>query len=466
MEDRRTAPFFDMDEHRIQRNAITEGSILKQLMNFFFPVLLGMLFQQLYNMADAVIVGRFVGKNALAAVGGSASQILNLIIGFFTGLCSGATVIIAQYYGANDDEDVGKGVQTAIVFAAVCGVIMTVVGIVTAPWLLRIMDTPEETMADSVSYMRIVYMAMIPAMIYNMGSAILRAVGDSKRPLYFLIICCVLNVAMDIVAVVVFDLAVEGVAIATSLAQLISAVLVCRSLIRSKQSYRLELKNIRIEGRMMRRAVRIGLPAGLQSVLYAVSNMIITASINKFGTDTVAAWVAVNKLDAFNWMVLNAYSISLMTFVGQNYGAGLYDRARASLRDCMALGMITTSLISVLFMMTCRFFFGLFVEDETVMVIAVQILGFMAPWYWTYAPIEIFGGGLRGLGDTLIPTIITAAGICLTRVIWIYTAVPRWHSISTVALSYPLTWGLTAVAFVIYYFGFVRKRLMRANDVK
>ena len=450
MEDRRAAPFFDMDEHRIQRNAITEGSILKQLMNFFFPVLLGMLFQQLYNMADAVIVGRFVGKNALAAVGGSASQILNLIIGFFTGLCSGATVIIAQYYGANDDEDVSKGVQTAIVFAAVCGVIMTVVG----------------TMADSVSYMRIVYMAMIPAMIYNMGSAILRAVGDSKRPLYFLIICCVLNVAMDIVAVVVFDLAVEGVAIATSLAQLISAVLVCRSLIRSKQSYRLELKNIRIEGRMMRRAVHIGLPAGLQSVLYAVSNMIITASINKFGTDTVAAWVAVNKLDAFNWMVLNAYSISLMTFVGQNYGAGLYDRARASLRDCMALGMITTSLISVLFMMTCRFFFGLFVEDETVMVIAVQILGFMAPWYWTYAPIEIFGGGLRGLGDTLIPTIITAAGICLTRVIWIYTAVPRWHSISTVALSYPLTWGLTAVAFVIYYFGFVRKRLMRANDGK
>ena len=419
MEDRRAAPFFDMDEHRIQRNAITEGSILKQLMNFFFPVLLGMLFQQLYNMADAVIVGRFVGKNALAAVGGSASQILNLIIGFFTGLCSGATVIIAQYYGA-----------------------------------------------DSVSYMRIVYMAMIPAMIYNMGSAILRAVGDSKRPLYFLIICCVLNVAMDIVAVVVFDLAVEGVAIATSLAQLISAVLVCRSLIRSKQSYRLELKNIRIEGRMMRRAVHIGLPAGLQSVLYAVSNMIITASINKFGTDTVAAWVAVNKLDAFNWMVMSAYSISLMTFVGQNYGAGLYDRARASLRDCMALGIITTSLISVLFMLTCRFFFGLFVEDESVMVIAVEILGFMAPWYWLYAPIEIFGGGLRGLGDTLIPTIITAAGICLTRVIWIYTAVPRWHSISTVALSYPLTWGLTAVAFVIYYFGFVRKRLMRANNGK
>ena len=436
---------------------------MKQLMSFFFPVLLGMLFQQLYNMADAVIVGRFVGKNALAAVGGSASQILNLIIGFFTGLCSGATVIIAQYYGANDHEDVGKGVQTAMIFAAVCGAVMTVIGIATAPWLLRLMQTPEETMADSVSYMRIVYLSMIPAMIYNMGSAILRAVGDSKRPLYFLIICCVLNVAMDIIAVVVFRLEVVGVAAATSLAQLISAVLVCRSLMRSRESYRLELRGMRIEGRMMRRAVHIGLPAGLQSVLYAVSNMIITAAINKFGTDTVAAWVAVNKLDAFNWMVLSAYSISLMTFVGQNYGAGLYDRARASLRDCMLLGLLTTALISVLFMTTCRFFFGMFVDDAAVMAIAVEILSFMAPWYFLYAPIEIFGGGLRGLGDTLVPTIITAAGICLTRVIWIYTAVPRWHSIKTVAVSYPITWTLTVAAFVIYYFCFVRKRLIRAK---
>ena len=450
-----------MDERKIQHNAIIEGGILQQLMRFFFPVLLGMLFQQLYNMADAVIVGRYVGKEALAAVGGSASQILNLIIGFFTGLCSGATVIIAQYYGANDQEDVSKGVQTAIIFAAVCGAIMMIVGVAAAPWLLRIMQTPEETMADSVSYLRIVFLSMVPAMIYNMGSAILRAVGDSKRPLYFLIICCVLNVAMDIVAVVVFGLAVEGVAIATSLAQLISAVLVCRSLMHSRESYRLELKNIRVDGRMMRRAIHIGLPAGLQSVLYAVSNMIITAAINKFGTDTVAAWVAVNKLDAFNWMVLNAYSISLMTFVGQNYGAGLYDRARGSLRDCMLLGMGTTMVISVLFMTTCRFFFGLFVEDAAVMSIAVEILSFMAPWYFLYAPIEIFGGGLRGLGDTLVPTIITAAGICLVRVVWIYTAVPRWYSIGTVALSYPLTWGLTAVAFVIYYFCIVRKRLIK-----
>lgn len=450
-----------MSAQRIQHNAITEGSILKQLLSFFFPVLLGMLFQQLYNMADAVIVGRFVGKTALAAVGGSASQILDLIIGFFTGLCSGATVIIAQYYGANDHEDVSKAVQTAIIFAAVCGAVMTIAGVISAPTLLRLLKTPEDTIIDSTRYLRIIFMAMVPGMIYNMGSAILRAVGDSKRPLYFLIICCLLNVVMDIVAVLVFKLAVEGVAIATSIAQLISAVLVCRSLMRSRESYRLELKKLRVEGRMMRRAVHIGLPAGLQAVLYSVSNMIITAAINKLGTDTVAAWVAMNKLDAFNWLVLSAFSISLMTFVGQNYGAGLYARVRESMRDCMLLCMGTTIFISCMFLLVGRYFFALFVEDEAVMSIALGILSFMAPCYFLYVPIEIFGGGLRGAGDTLVPTLITATGICLARVVWIYTAVPHWNSIQAVAASYPLTWALTDIAFIAYYFGYARKKRLK-----
>ncbi len=434
---------------------------MKQLLSFFFPVLLGMLFQQLYNMADAVIVGRYVGKTALASVGGSASQILDLIIGFFTGLCSGATVIIAQYYGANEHEDVSKAVQTAIIFAAVCGAVMTIVGLIATPSLLRLLKTPEDTILDSTRYLRIIFMAMIPGMIYNMGSAILRAVGDSKRPLYFLIICCLLNVVMDIVAVLVFKLAVEGVAIATSIAQLISAILVCRSLMRSRDSYRLELKKLLIEGRMMSRAIHIGLPAGFQAVLYSVSNMIITATINKFGTDTVAAWVALGKFDAFNWLVLSAYSISLMTFVGQNYGAGLFDRARASMRDCMLLCAGTTIFLSCVFLLTGRYFFALFVEDATVMSIALSLLSFMVPCYVIYVPIEIFGGGLRGAGDTLVPTIITATGICLARVIWIYTAVPHWHSVKAVAASYPLTWALTDIAFAAYYFGYARKKYLK-----
>ena len=214
-------------------NGITEGVIWKQLMLFFLPVLLGTFFQQLYNTVDAVIVGRFVGKEALAAVGGSSSQILNLLIGFFTGVTSGAAVIVAQYYGARDAEDSSRSVHTAMILAIACGAIMTVVGILTAPALLRIMETPEDTMADSIVYMRWVYMAMIPGMVYNMGSAILRAVGDSKHPLYFLIACCLINVVLDLLFVVTFKMGVAGAAIATALSQLLSAVMICWFLARS-----------------------------------------------------------------------------------------------------------------------------------------------------------------------------------------------------------------------------------------
>ena len=215
-------------------NGITEGVIWKQLMLFFLPVLLGTFFQQLYNTVDAVIVGRFVGKEALAAVGGSSSQILNLLIGFFTGVTSGAAVIVAQYYGARDMEDSSRSVHTAMILAIACGAIMTVVGILTAPALLRIMETPEDTMADSIVYMRWVYMAMIPGMVYNMGSAILRAVGDSKHPLYFLIACCLINVVLDLLFVVTFKMGVAGAAIATALSQLLSAVMICWFLARPK----------------------------------------------------------------------------------------------------------------------------------------------------------------------------------------------------------------------------------------
>ncbi len=285
------------------------------------------------------MVGRFVGKEALAAVGGSSSQILNLIIGFFTGVSSGATVIIAQFYGAGEDEDVSRGVHTAMAVAIVCGFIMTLLGLASAPWMLRIMNTPEDTIAGSATYLRLVFLSMIPAMLYNMGSAILRAAGDFKMPLYFLIFCCAVNVALDLLFVRVFKMGVAGVAIATTIAQLVSAVLVCVFLARSRESYRLSLKHIRADRKLLRRTVLIGLPTGFQSVLYSISNIIITASVNSFGTDTVAAWVAFGKLDALNWLILNAFGISMMTFVGQNFGARHYDRVKSSIKLCMIMAL-------------------------------------------------------------------------------------------------------------------------------
>ena len=440
-------------------NEITEGVIWKQLLAFFFPVLLGSLFQQLYNTVDTMIVGRFVGTEALAAVGGSSAQILNLIIGFFTGVSSGATVIIAQFIGARDEEDVSRSVHTAMILAAVCGGIMTVLGIATAPWLLRIMDTPAETMQDAVLYLRLVYLSMIPGMIYNMGSAILRAAGDAKHPLSFLILCCLVNVVLDLLLVCGFRMGVAGVAVATSLAQLISAVLVCAFLAKSRESYRLDRKQLRADRRMLRRTVRIGLPTGLQSVLYAVSNMMITASVNSFGTDTVAAWVAMGKLDALTWLVMSAFGVAVMTFVGQNYGAQRIDRVKSSIKLSLAIAAGVTVVTGTIFVLGGRYFYILFTDEVRIMDMAVKMMLCIAPWYWLYVPVEVLSGGLRGMGDTLIPTIITAVGICLARVLWVFALVPRWHTIQTVVISYPITWALTSLAFAVYYLRFRKTRL-------
>lgn len=440
-------------------NTIIEGSIWRPLLAFFFPVLLGTLFQQLYNTVDAVIVGRFVGKEALAAVGGSSAQILNLLIGFFTGVSSGATVIISQYIGARDDEGVSRAVHTALVVAVAGGALMTALGMAMAPGMLRLMGTPEDTMAGSISYLRLVFISMIPGMIYNMGSAILRAAGDSRHPLYFLILCCLANVALDLLFVWGFHMGVAGVAIATSLAQLISAVMVCAFLAKSSESYRLVPSLIRADKRLVRRTIRIGLPTGIQAVLYSVSNIIITASINSFGTDTVAAWVAVGKLDALNWLVMNAFGISMMTFVGQNFGARRYDRVKSSLRLCLAMATGTAIFMGLLFSFGGRYCFLLFTDDAAVLDIAMAILLWLAPWYWLYVPIEVISGGMRGMGSTLVPTFITAAGICLLRVVWIFSVVPFRHEISAVTISYPLTWGLTALAFIVYYLRFKKIHL-------
>ena len=443
-------------------NGITEGAIFSQLLVFFFPVLLGTLFQQLYNTVDAVIVGRFVGKAALAAVGGSSAHILNLIIGFFTGVSSGAAVITSQYYGAKDDEDVSRSVHTAFVLAAAGGALMMVLGLITAPLLLEILNTPQDTMADSLIYLRIIYIGMAPSMVFNMGSATLRAVGDSRRPLYFLMVCCILNIFLDLLFVLAFKMGVMGVAVATIISQFISAVLVCVHLCRCNDSYRLELCKLRSDPRILRRTVRIGLPSGLQSIMYGLSNLILTAAVNSFGTDTVAAWVAMGKIDTLNWMTLNAMGISLMTFAGQNYGARKLDRVRSSLRLSLILGFAMAAGVCALFIICGRYMLMLFTDDPTVLEIAVLIVLYIAPWYWLYAPIEVFNGGFRGLGDTLIPTIITAVGVCVTRVAWVFLVVPVWHDIQAVCVSYPISWAITSAAFFIYYF-YIRKHRLSGS---
>ena len=432
-------------------NQITEGVIWKQLLAFFFPILFGTFFQQLYNTTDAIVVGNFVGKQALAAVGGPASTLINLLVGFFTGLSSGATVVISQFYGAKHKDDVRKAVHTSIALSIAGGAVIMVLGIAFAGVALRAMNTPEDIMGMSLTYMRIYFLGVIPSLIYNMGSGILRAVGDSKRPLYFLIASTLTNIVLDLFFVLVLRMGVAGVAIATSLSQVASAAMVMYALMKTDDMYRLYLREIRFSPSILSAIIRIGLPAGLQSTMYSVSNLIIQASINSFGTDTIAAWTAYSKIDGMFWMIMSAYGVSITTFAGQNFGAGKYDRIHKSVRVCIGMSAFTSVLLSAIVLVGGRFFLGLFTDDPGVADIGMSIIHVIAPTYITYICIEILGGTARGCGDSIIPMLLTCFGVCVLRVIWILGIVPIHRDLATVAFSYPLTWTVTSVMFIVYY---------------
>lgn len=435
-------------------NGITEGVIWKQLLLFFFPILFGTFFQQLYNTVDAVIVGRFVGKEALAAVGGSTGTLINLLVGFFVGLSSGSTVIISQFYGADNRPRVRDAVHTSIAFSLMCGLLLMAVGLIGSPIALRAMGTPDEIMDYSLSYIRIYFIGIIGNLIYNMGSGILRAVGDSKRPLYYLIASCITNIILDVLFVVVLKMDVRGAALATILSQFVSAALVIAALLRTEQSYQLELKKIRLNLYMAGRIIKIGLPAGLQAVMYSISNIIIQSSVNSLGTDTIAAWTAYAKIDSVYWMIINALGISVTTFVGQNYGANKIDRVKRGINVCLGLSvLITAGLCSLLYLYGGSIYL-LFTTDAAVIEKGMEILYFLVPTFITYICIEIYSAALRGIGDCWIPMIMTALGVCVLRIIWILIAVPIRPDIRTVIFSYPLTWVTTSVLFVIYYYWF------------
>ena len=442
-------------------NKITEGVIWKQLLLFFFPILFGTLFQQLYNAADAVIVGRFVGKEALSAVGGGTGTVINLLVGFFVGLSGGASVVISQYYGARKAELVEYAVHTAIAFCILGGFVLMVGGILTAPAILTAMDTPADVLDPSILYIRIYYVGTIGNLIYNVGAGILRAVGDSRRPLYFLIASCFANILLDLLLIVCFDLGVAGAGIATICSQALSAVLVILVLVRVKDMHRLDLHKIRIDRIMLHRIVQIGFPAGLQSVMYSLSNIIIQAAINGLGTDTVAAWTVYGKMDALFWMTISSFGIAITTFAGQNYGAGKMERVRKGISTCLAMCFASTIVISILLNIGGYFLYSLFTSDPEVLRIGMQIVHFLVPTFFTYVCVEVLSGALRGVGDCWIPTVICLSGICLIRVLWIMLAVPQRPDIYTMTFSYPLTWTITSVLFIVYYCFFSKIRVFR-----
>ncbi len=455
-----------MEGKVVKGNRITEGSIFGQLLLFFFPILFGTFFQQLYNTADAMVVGRFVGKQALAAVGGSTSTLINLLVGFFVGLSSGATVVISQFYGARKADKVHWAVHTSIAFSVIGGIIFMIVGLVGSPWALEAMKTPEDVMGHAVVYIRIYFLGIIVNLVYNMGAGILRAVGDSRRPLYFLIASCFANIILDVLLVAVLGMGVAGAALATITSQLLSAVLVVLALMKTDDMYKLEWKKVRIDQRMLQRIVRIGIPAGMQSVMYNISNVIIQAGVNTLGTDNVTAWATYGKVDGLYWMMINALGISATTFVGQNFGAGRLDRVRKGAGACMVIGVVLTASVGVVLYNGGHLLVELFTTDQQVQAISMDLLHFMVPTFITYIAIEILSGTLRGVGDAWMPLIITGIGVCAVRVLWIMFVLPHYHTIIGAAFCYPLTWSLTTVAFVIYYYFFSSLRRWKLKPLK
>ena len=435
-----------------EKNQITEGVIWKQLLIFFFPIVIGTFFQQIYNTADSIVVGRFVGKEALAAVGGSVNQIVNLVVEVFVGLTSGASVIVAQFYGAKDKKNLNKTLHTSYAFGIVTGFVVAVVGLLVTNTVLELMKTPQELMADSRLYLHIYFCGMIFNIIYNLGASILRAVGDSRRPLYVLMVTCGLNIVLDILLVVIFRLGVMGVAIATVSCQGISSILVTAMLMKEHPLFQLKLREIRFYRVSLNSVLRIGIPAALEATMYTIANLIIQVFVNELGTDTVAAWGTFAKIDAVYWMVVNAFGISITTFVGQNYGAGKVKRMRKSVGICLGMSYAGAILVSGALYALAGPLYRLFTTDENVVRIGVDMMHFLLPSYFMYVVIGILSGALRGAGRVLVPMLLTCGGVCLIRIVWMFGVFPGHPGINTIMLSYPVSWGITAVLFIIYYF--------------
>ncbi len=430
---------------------LTEGTILKPLLMLFLPIAFGIFFQQLYNTSDAIIVGKFVGKEALAAVGGSTSSIVNLLVGFFTGIASGASVIISQMYGADNKEGISKAVHTALMLAVAGGFVLMAVILLFADKVLLAMDTPEDIMAYSSQYLKIYSIGMIPSLIYNMGSAIFRAIGDTKKPLYYLIVTCIVNVILDVLFIVVFKMKVIGAALATIISQIISAAIILIALYRVRDSYALIPSRLKFTGSILKKIIYIGIPAGLQSVMYTSSNIVVQTAINSFGTDTIAAWAAYGKMDAFLWMTVSSLGVATMTFVGQNYGAGKIDRIYKCIKVSLALIIAIPLTMGGIMLIFGEGIFSLFNSDPSVIAIGMKIMHFMLCFYVTYVAIEVFAGAMRGVGDAVIPTVLTCLGVCVLRILWLLTVVPLHHTLYTVLMSYPITWITTTALFVLYY---------------
>lgn len=429
---------------------MTSGSIWKKMVFFALPVLLGNLFQQMYNTVDSLIVGNFLGSSALAAVSSSGSLIF-MLIGFLSGIASGAGVIVARRFGAGDREGLHKAVHTTVALGIVSGILMTVVGVLLSPQILRWMDTPESVMPGSVAYLQIYFCGSLGFVMYNIFVGILQAVGDSRHPLYYLIVSSVVNLVLDIVFIGFVKTGVGGAALATVISQMVSAFLCLLQMVRSKEIYRLELKRIAFDGEMLREIIRIGLPSGVQNSIIAFANVVVQSNINAFGEMAMAGYGAYTKVEGFGFLPITSFTMALTTFVGQNLGAKQYDRTRKGAKFGILVTVVLAELIGIVVFIFAPQMIAAFDATPEVIAFGIDKSRTAALFYCLLAYSHAIAAVMRGAGKAMVPMVVMMAFWCVVRVTFLSITVPLTHSIQMVYWVYPLTWALSSLTFFYYY---------------
>ncbi|MGN0579930.1 MAG: MATE family efflux transporter [Ruminococcus sp.] len=437
-----------------------EGPLLKKIIFYTIPIILTGVLQLLFNAADLVVVGRYRGSISVGAIGATGS-LINLIVNLFIGLSVGAGVTVAHALGAGHSRDVSKIVHTALPTAFISGIILTIVGVAGADTFLRLMDTPDNAIVLSTTYMRIYFCGITASMIYNFGSAILRAAGDTRRPLYYLTAAGVINVILNVFFVRVFSMDVDGVALATVISQLISAILVVRSLMKRDDACRFRFSEMKIHSRQLMQIIRIGIPAGIQGSLFAISNVLIQSSLNSFGSVVMSGNAAAQNIEGFVYTSMNSFHQTALNFTGQNYGAKKYDRIGKIMRISLSSVFITGIVLGFTAYLFARPLLGIYItdSDEAIGYGIVRITYICIP-YFLCGLMDVTTGLIRGMGLSLAPTIITVLGVCGMRILWIYTVFPieRYHSPESLYISYTISWSLTFIAELIVFLYIYRKR--------
>ncbi len=428
---------------------MTEGVIWKQLVFFAIPLLIGNLFQQLYNTVDSIVVGNFVSTQALAAVG-STGPIINTLVGFFMGLATGASVVISQYYGARDYKNLRLAVHTTLVMTFVLSIVFTFAGIAIVPAMLRFMKTPDDVFSESVQYLRIYFAGVSGLMVYNVGSGILRAIGDSRRPLYFLCFSSLVNIVLDLLFVLQFNMGIAGVAYATIIAQFASAALILIVLSNKSEPYGIVWREIRASKSILKVVSAVGLPAGLQQAVTSFSNVFVQSYINVFGSSCMAGWTSYSKIDQFVMLPMQSLSLASTTFVGQNLGAHQLDRAKG-MRTSLYIAIGTTLGLAVLLNIFASQLLQLFNQDPDVLHYGIIFVRFMSPFYVLCCWNQIFSGALRGAGDSTGPMVIMLSSFVVFRQIYLFVASILFDSIYVTALAYPIGWMLCSLLVYIRY---------------